>query len=332
MDESANATQAYGISFTDACQDCTATGNTMRNLRHAFTTNNTVASSYGITRRCLVANNTIYNNVPNTGGSSGDAFDTHAGSDQIAFVSNIVQGAYGHGINAECRKLVAIGNLINGSTAAGIRHAPYADYTSACIITGNTIEKAGDDTDTNDYGIRVVVPNGVLAGQDQCIVQGNRVSAKNTGIQLEANTTYKIVNFTISGNVVALRPTLTGATTTTIETIYAQHGSITGNRAKATNAGIIVDSATHVSVCGNSVEIDGTTGTTGYGIRTSSTCSYISVTGNTAYYSASGITTTVGISFGGTTTYSGAWNNVTQGFGTNVNVGAGTGVASANNI
>lgn len=76
----------------------------------------------------------------------------------------------------------------------------------------------------------------------------------------------------------------------------------------------------------------GATGSTGFGIRTSGACSYLSVTGNTAYYSNTGITTTVGVSFGGTTTYSGAWNNVTEGFGTNVNVGAGTGVVSANNI
>ena len=332
IDESSNTTQAYGISFTDACQDCTAVGNTMRNVRHAFTTNNTTSTSYGITRRCLVANNTVYNNVPNSGGSSGDALDTHAGADQMVFIGNTVHGAYGIGINAECRRFTAVGNSIFGATSAGIRHAPYADYASACLIANNVVEMAGDNTDTNDHGIRVVIPASVLAEMDQCVVQGNRVSSKNAAIQLEGNATYKIINFSVAGNVASLRDGLTGATNTTIDLIYAQHGAVVGNRAKGRNTGINLDNATHVSVTGNSVQINGTTGSTGYGIRTTGTCSYLGITGNTAYYSDTGIVTTVGVSFGGTTTQSGIWNNVTQGFGTNVNAGAGAGVVSANNI
>lgn len=332
IDESSNTTQAYGISFTDACQDCTAVGNTMRNVRHAFTTNNTTSTSYGITRRCLVANNTVYNNVPNSGGSSGDALDTHAGADEITFIGNIVNGAYGIGLNAECRRLVAIGNIINGATSAGIRHAPYADYTSSCIISGNVCNSIGDNTDTNDQGIRVVIPALVLADMDQCVISNNRVTSKNACIQLEGNSSYQIVNFSITGNVVSLSDGLTGTSNTAVDLSYAQHGAVSGNRARGRNTAFNLDNATHVAVSGNSAEIYGTSGSTGFAFRTTGTCSYLGFTGNTAYYSNTGITTTVGVSFGGTTTYSGAWNNTTEGFGTNVNVGAGTGVVSANNI
>jgi hypothetical protein len=57
------------------------------------------------------------------------------------------------------------------------------------------------------------------------------------------------------------------------------------------------------------------------------------VTANTCLDSSTGITTT-GVSFasGGVVTYSAAVANVTQDFNTNVNISAGTGVISANNI
>jgi hypothetical protein len=104
IEEANNLTSAYGISCADACQDCLITNNTIRNVRHAFTTNNYTAVSYGITRRITVSHNAIYNNVPDIGaGVTGDALDTHAGSEDIYFTNNSIEGAYGFGINVEGR-------------------------------------------------------------------------------------------------------------------------------------------------------------------------------------------------------------------------------------
>lgn len=333
MHEAYEDSQAYGVTVADATQDCQIVNCTMREVRHAFTTNNNTTTNFGITRRIRVAGCQVFNNIPNVGGTSGDALDTHAGADTVIFDGNTVQGAYGIGINAECRRLVAIGNVINGSTSVGIRHVPYCDLEAETLIVGNSIIGAGDNTGTNDYGIRVALTTSAVATIGKCVISGNNIASKNDSISMEgASTTYKISNFSVTGNVTSLISGLSDSTNTGVVLTYAQHGTLSSNRIKARNAGVIGDTLTHVVMSANAIEIDGSSGSTGFGVRLQGTNSYCGVTGNTAYYSNTGITTTVGVSFGGTTTYSGAWNNVTQGFGTNVSVGAGTGVASANNI
>lgn len=327
--ESNNTTQAYGISFTDACQDCIAIGNTMRDVRHALTTNNSVSTSYGITRRCVYQSNQVFNNVPNVGGTSGDAIDTHAGSDYMVIVGNTVVGAYGIGINVEARTALIANNVVRGSTSSGISFNPRSDTVGGAVISGNSVDWVGDNTGSNDYGIQVVT---TAAEIRSLVVTGNRCEAKNAGVSVRGGATYKVRRFAVTGNVSELRDGLTGATNNAIELEQCEFGTLVGNQALGRNVGILLTTCKHVAVSGNQATINGTTGTTGFGIRAGTNCTRINVNGNTCAYTDTGITSTTGVSFDATTTYSGAWSNITEGFGTNVNTGGGTGVASANNI
>jgi hypothetical protein len=110
---------------------------------------------------------------------------------------------------------------------------------------------------------------------------------------------------------------------------------VTGNTVVANNIGVVLETCSNSIISGNSVQIigDNSLSATGYGIRLQGTTAYSNVTGNTCLDSST-VTTTTGVSFasGGVVTYSAAVANVTQDFNTNVNISAGTGVISANNI
>lgn len=201
IEEANNATQAYGITCMDACQDCLITNNTLRNIRHAFTTNNNTSTSYGITRRITVSHNAVYNNVPNVGGTSGDALDTHAGSEDIYFTNNSIEGAYGIGINVEGRSAIVQNNHINGATASGIRFASYVDnIESEGIISGNVFNWIGDDTATDDFGIVVTLPTATTNCR-RLVIANNEIHSKSEPIKVAGSTTAKFYEVVVSGNV-----------------------------------------------------------------------------------------------------------------------------------
>lgn len=330
LDEANEDSQAYGVTFMDAAQHCICAHNTMRNVRHAFTTNNNTTTSYGITRYCLVNDNTIYNNVTNVGGTSGDALDTHAGCEHITFANNIVSGAYGIGINFEGRAAIIVGNEITGASAHGIRFAPYVDGVAAeAIISGNDLKDIGDGTG-QDYGI-IVSP--VVYEISGIVVSDNKIKSNDSPINLNGTAAFPIKKFTISGNVAD--SWVTGPTADKffgIEASYLDGGTIVGNYASGEIRGIEISNSTDVAIVGNTVRITGTSGSIGYGIRAAGTCTYVNMTGNTAYYSDSGLTTTVGVSASGASSYCGVWNNITHGFGTSASTSGGTGSVAANNI
>lgn len=328
--ESYENSQAYAVSFCDASQDCLAFGNTMRDVRHAFTTNNNTTTSFGITRRCTIQSNHVFNNVPNFGGSSGDALDTHAGSDDISFIDNTVEGAYGIGINIEARTATARGNRVRGATASGLRFAPYCDLEPAeAVLSDNDIQSVGDGGST-DYGM-VIAPS--VNSVRRLVMDANRVLSVNNAISLQGTASFKITNFSLAGNIAEIWSAGPGTPGTHgIEMTYCEKGSLTGGRAQGTTRGAELADCSHVSVVGVQAELTGTSGATGYAIRASGSSVRINMTGNTAIYSATGISSTIGVSASGGSSYCGVWSNITSGFGTSASSGGGTGSADANNI
>ena len=336
IEEANNATQAYGITCADACQDCLVTNNTIRNVRHAFTTNNNVSTSYGITRRITVSHNAVYNNVPNVGGTSGDALDTHAGSEDIYFTNNSIQGAYGIGINVEGRSAIVQNNHINGSTASGIRFASYVDNVeSEGIISGNVISFIGDDTATNDYGITVSLPN-LTTNCRRLVVANNQIHSKSEPIIIAGNATAKFYEVVVSGNVCKLRPAgLTSAGSSGAEFARCNNIAISGNVFYGVSRGVYLDTCTLATVSANIVELTATSGSSAYGVWVD-TSPNTNVNGNTISFSGSGVTTTRGVFINAGSTYSGVWSNVIKNFaaaGVAVFIdGGATGSVQANNI
>lgn len=327
FEQSNHSAQAYGVSFCDASQDCSAISNSFVDVRHSMTTNNTVASSWGVTRRILFMGNIVSDSSKATGGSGGDAIDTHAGSEDISIVSNILNSSSGSGINVESRSAIVKGNTIVNAAVYGIFIHPYADtLPSAFTVEGNTMFKTGDAG--SDYGINIVVQTEDCASM---IVNGNRISSYSTPIRLNAVFPYYFNKTSINGNVVAVADGI--ASLYGIEVNRAKRLSVSGNSVKAGGAAIILTDCNNFTVSGNAVEIFNTSGSSGYGIRVVGTSDHGAIVGNSALYSAGGIAATIGVSLApDTVTYTGVWGNTTNGFGTPVNIGTGIGNAAANNI
>jgi parallel beta-helix repeat protein len=321
--ESNNDSQAYGISFADATQDCSAVNNTFVDVRHSLSTNNAVNSQFGITRRILFMGNNVSDSAKATGGSGGDAIDTHAGSDQVSIINNIVNSASNHGINVEGRSAVISGNQIFNTAGTGINCRPSVDGASAFIVSDNYL------LNIESYGIRLGL---FVTDMANCVVANNRVISKLAPIGLSRDSTQIFNRASVTGNIAQI--STAGTSLYGIE-ITAARASVTGNTVVANNVGIVLEECSNSIISGNSVELigDGSVSATGQGIRLAGTTEYSNVTANTCLDSSTGITTT-GVSFaaGGVVTYSAAVANVTQDFNTNVNISAGTGVISANNI
>ena len=321
--ESNHDSQAYGISFADATQDCSAVNNTFVDVRHSLSTNNAVSTSYGITRRILFMGNNVSDSAKATGGSGGDAIDTHAGSEQISIINNIVNSSSNHGINVESRTAVITGNQIINTQNAGINCRPSVDSASAFIVSDNYL------MGVSGYGIRLSL---FVTDMANCVVSNNRVISVLAPIGLTRDTTQVFNRASVSGNIAQI--STAGTSQVGIE-VDAARVSVTGNTVVANNVGIVLTECNNSVVSGNSVELvgDGSVGATGWGIRLSGTTEYTNITGNACLDSSTGITTT-GVSFasGGVVTYSAAIANVTQDFDTNITISTGTGVISANNI
>lgn len=327
FEQADHSAQAYGISFADACQDCSAIGNSFVDVRHSMTTNNNVGTSWGVTRRILFEANNVSDSAKATGGTGGDAIDTHAGAEDILILGNTVNSASGNGINVEARTAIVIGNVIVNAATLGIYVQPFADsLPSAFTVEGNTLYNVGSAA--SEYGIQIFIRT---ADCSAAVVNGNRISSYAQPIRLVCDSPYVFKKAAVSGNVAAVADGV--ATQNGIDVTRANRATVNGNSVKAGAVGIILTDCNNFSVTGNSVEITNSSGSSGYGIRVRGTSDHGAVCGNSALYSSSGITTTIGVSFAQTTvTNSGVWCNTMQGFGTNVNVGTGAGNAAANNI
>jgi hypothetical protein len=326
FEQSNHSAQAYGVSFADACQDCTAVDNSFVDVRHSLSTNNNTTTSYGITRRILFSNNVVSDSAQATGLTGGDAIDTHAGAEDIFIIGNTVNSSSNYGVNFEARTGSVSNNFIKNTASGGIYINPRAASAGTITVNDNTLLSIGDET--SEYGIFVTAQTADIVN---CTISGNRVISFAQPIRVTGQSGFKTIRTVVSSN--AIQKQSSSTIISGIEVTVANNASVTGNSVSAGAVGIILTDCNSSVICGNSVEITNTSGSSGYGVRLTGTCSYVSVSGNSVYYSASGLTTTIGVVFAPTTvTYSGAWNNVTRGFTTNVNVSTGTGNVSANNI
>jgi len=323
FEESNSATTGYGTSFTDATQDCTAENNIYTNVRHSLTTNNSVAG--GVTRRILFANNIVTDSAYATGGTGGDAIDTHAGAEDISIIGNIVNASSGNGINVECRSATVTNNAISFTQGNGITHQNYTDLTGWTNISSNTIRNV-----MGNYGI-AVVPNTASFGT--CVINGNDLDlADAPTIRARPTGAFQFVNIDVSSN--SIRMTGTG-TTPAIDVESVLACLISANSVQAPAIGIRVTTGNSVAITGNSVRLTTTSGAvTGYAVRIEGT-SYGCVVNGNALYNDSTLTGANAASFTNTTvTYSGMFGNVGSKFtaATVFNVGTGTGNSAANNI
>ena len=326
FEESNHSSQAYGVSFQDATQDCVAIGNTFTNVRHSLSTNNAVATSWGIVRRILFASNAVTDSSPATGGAGGDAIDTHAGAEEISILGNTVNSSSGYGINFEARSGVIANNLVKNTATGGIYVHPRADTPSNISVVGNTLNAIGDSV--SEYGIHVAALTADCIG---CVVSNNHIESFAQPLRASVSGAYRFKQLVASSNTAWLRA---GATTINgVEITSADFAAITGNTVKSGAAGIVLTDCKNSTVQGNTVEIINSSGSSGWGIRVQGTSTRIAISGNALRYSSSGITSTIGISFApDTVTYSGVWNNVAEGFATVVGLSSGTGNAAANNL
>jgi len=321
FEETISSATGYGISFADATQDCSAIGNTFVNVRHSLSTNNSPATSWGITRRILFANNTVTDSAPTTGGTGGDAIDTHAGSEDITIENNTVNSSSGTGINAEGRWVKMRGNQVSNCAGNGLTYQNYTDLTGGCDISGNTVRNV-----FGSYCIAVVTQGAAIKS---AVVADNNTSATAVGLKITGSATYSFLNLSVTGNTVSNSSGNTG-----IDIEDADVVSVTGNSVYTQAIGIQLEDCNDGAVSGNSVELAASSGSTGYGIRVQGTSNAILVSGNALLNSGS-LSAAAAVSFiNTTTTYSGIYSNVGRAMtaGTVFNVGTGTGNAAANNI
>lgn len=221
----------YGISPTNAAQDILITGCTFSDIRHAFTTSNQAAVA-GIVRRATVRDCTIRYSAPATGGSPGDALDTHTASEDIAFESNVIIGASGLGINMEGRSGRIVGNTIIRPGGGGISVHNESDLTGSVEVAGNLVVASGH------YAIRVSPPTrGSTATLRGVIVSGNTVKDNPVNpILIGATTGATLHAVTVQGNV-----SINSGTSRMITVDNAAVIAASGNVSDSAASAVIVD-------------------------------------------------------------------------------------------
>lgn len=322
--EANNASTAYGLSFADASSDCLAYGNHFVDVRHSLSTNNNVSTSYGVTRRIRFELNSVRDSAKATGGTGGDAIDTHAGAEDIDIINNTVHSSSGIGINVEARSAVVHGNRVKHTTSIGIYFHPYSDQVPNVSISNNRCEQIGDGSGL-DVGVMVAV--GTIAPSRVNIVGNYVESATSEAVRVTGTSGSTLRYLTLVGN------TLRSSGTTSIVYVRdAQIASITGNTCFGTAAttGLLLEDVSFASISGgNFVEIQGTA-TDGYAYRLIGTGTRNQVVGNIGYDNGT-FTTSYGVHFADTITASVVYSNTFPNIDTNVVLGAGAGNLQANN-
>jgi hypothetical protein len=323
-----HTSQAYGVSFRNATQDCSAIGNTFNDVRHSLSTNNSVSSSWGIVRRILFQGNIVTDSSYAIGGSGGDAIDTHAGADNISIIGNIVNASSNKGINVECPTAIIKGNQIKNCQDSGIFVGNTSDQTGNFIISDNLIERVGLDTTSGQYGIAVVT---YYADCSNLVLSNNNVSSPSKAIYLSASATPNEFNHvSITGNVLRYSfdsepGSYDPRTNWVIDAEYILSGSIIGNNIYGDLNGINITTSNRVAINGNSIKIinqDTVADATAKAIYIAGTSTYCTIVGNVAE-DATDCTSTKAFMLSNDADYCGIWCNVAEGFDQTIELGSG---------
>ncbi len=323
FEESNSSSTGYGVSFADASCDCLAYGNHFVNVRHSLSTNNNVSTSYGVTDRIRFENNSIRDSAKATGGTGGDAIDTHAGARNIFVVNNTVHSSSGAGINFEAQGGAIIGNVVKSTASVGIYYHPYADAAGTITINDNKVDQIGDGSGT-DPGIYVL--GGAIA-PERVTINGNHIdSATSEAIRVAGLAGGDIGYLTMTGNTAR-----SAAGSSAIRANYVTRGVISGNTAicDAGPYGIYIEDCDRLAITGNSVNVAGT-GTTSRAVYLLGTGTRLSVVGNVIEHSGS-YATIEGVFLGNSITNTAVHCNTFPGITTDVTLGAGAGNVQTNN-
>jgi hypothetical protein len=278
----ATASNGYGLTAGNACQNVTFDHNKFRNVRHAL-----AAGSYnlgtpwfqgGIYRGLTYLNNHISGSV-----GEGNAIDAHPNGEGVLVLGNYVESSVKQGILIWCRNALIADNVIDGATEKGIHYFNSTSDATEHLVIANNI-------------IRGVRPHGKqlisTAGNGDWFLPGETATQAGGGAGVGVVESY--IDFgdanlyvrEVSGNFGTGANTITGlvsgATATTISTevdftfcvgivVHCESsnwcGSVTGNSiymvgTHASAVGILADECWGVTFTGNSITLpDSATGT-----------------------------------------------------------------------
>lgn len=187
-------TTGYGVSFLGPTQNCFVSQCMFRDCRHAWTTNNSDFSP-GITRFVTFENNEVINSKEVTGGSGGDAIDTHGAAEYVYIKNNKVVGSTSVGINFECASGAIIGNKIYGTLDDGIKVHNESDRQGSVSVTNNETHETGGRGIRFQQGLR-----GTSATYDKISITGNSVSESNSQAIYVHSLTERLASAVICNN------------------------------------------------------------------------------------------------------------------------------------
>lgn len=179
MKWASHASQAYGISFANTTRDSGVYFSKAENVRHAFSTNNDTTLG-GIVRRVTCDHMTVISSAPATGGSGGDAIDTHSAAEDITISYCDVLSSTSQGINVECKSARILFNRVYNTKSHGISFHNESDQPGSTQIIGNEIYNSGGEGIIAYAGTR-----GTVAINYGIKVSGNKVhSSSGYGIRV----------------------------------------------------------------------------------------------------------------------------------------------------
>lgn len=261
-------TSAYGVSVTNACQDSLVADCHFRDVRHAFSTNNS-SFSRGIPRRITFARNTVNDSAgPDAGGTgTGDAVDTHTAAEQIFFLDNIIHGASGSGINFEAASGAIRGNQISypGQVSGdGIHVHSEGDRSGDITISDNTIRNAKGTAINVLQGIR-----GTVATYRGVTISDNDIYDPGVyGINVSTPVALKNQRVTVRDNRIENPPNIFGAIRLEDVTGGIVSGNVINN---AGGVGIRIQDATDIVVTDNYVTFVSGSGSAGIYLNATTT-------------------------------------------------------------
>lgn len=133
----------YLICFSNACQGCVARGIFSDRVRHAFTQANS-SLSQGITRDCVVEQYVVLNSATASGGTGGDAMDTHTAGERIIFRDGVIGWSSAQGVNIECASGSIYNTLIVNPADNGVGFHNESDRNGSFYMDNVHVISAGN--------------------------------------------------------------------------------------------------------------------------------------------------------------------------------------------
>ena len=197
----------YCLKFAQACHGCTMeTCSVIGPWRHLVASEGSEATDTEGACRGITIQNCVCRGVKDSG------FDTHENGEDIAFVNCVVEGGEEHGFNVR-----SPGVQVKNCTVVGVDDYGIYLFQDAkdCIITGNSIKRAGSGIRLADTTARVIISNNKI--QD-CGDHGIHLGNSVTDIQIIGN---EINNCNVSANNAAIYDVSVATTGTNRITVVA---------------------------------------------------------------------------------------------------------------